>query len=88
MSDWSLDDLLPGDPAGLPVRYAAVPAAEERDLLDEALDAEHREDLLRLHDEIEQPWDIPEEPESGEDDVLRMLRKAFNAVVILEYDQP
>lgn len=83
MTYWSLDDLFPGDPAGLPSLYEAVPAAEERDLLDEALEAEHREHLARLWDEMQPRTGEPD----TEDETLRLLRKAFNAVVILEYDE-
>ena len=84
---WSLEDLVPGDPAGLPALHALVPAAEERDLLDEARAAEHREDLLRLDGEIAQPWDEPLEPDPA-DEVLLLLRRTFGATVILAYDEP
>ena len=76
---WSLEDLFPGEAAGLQELHELVPAAEERDLLDEALEAEFIE-YARI-------WyldeDEPEEPDPA-DEIVTLLKQTFGAIVIAD----
>ena len=86
MPDWwfTLDDIGAGGDRSLRLLYETVPAAEERDLLEEAIDAEYRDHLWAFHRELMQSDD-----ESDPFEVtLDLLRRTFHAVILQDHRGP